>query len=383
MGHTIQKTEIGEDGLVLSLPENHSWIAQVPSRHLYVRQCCSKLYQHLVTLKDAGNKGAVITGNPGIGKSWFLNYLLFKWITDKKGRVYFQSQEEQMSWLFSEEGVSVVYHPQLLEADDLYLFDPAEKGSGQPVKSNAFTIIASSPDKSHYSVFLNRVQIKLFLPVWKWEEIEPLCTIPGFLPEPINKDIAQERFNIFGGILRYILSENREKFLTWYGELQSAASNSTVQDIRSLGPAGLDMSKEASHKLFHIFLETQESFQSISIRFASPSVEDMVYEHLAHQQLDDLFAFVREDSLPSIASLRLTFFEKFVHAAFSKGGTFKVRCLSHYSEETELTIPDNLPCVSKVDCANLKDNHYYRPPHKNFPVVDSLANGVIPSVVFK
>jgi len=161
--NNFQTRKIGEGDLIISLPENHSWMTTPDSRHLYVRGCCVGLYNRLVQLKESGKKGAVVTGNPGIGNSWFLNYLLFKWITEKKGKVYFQSQESEKSWLFSSDTLSYQDYPDDLGAEDLYLYDPAGVPA-EPIRVQAFTVIATSPDRSPYKQFFKRVGIKLYLP---------------------------------------------------------------------------------------------------------------------------------------------------------------------------------------------------------------------------
>ena len=43
---------------------------------MYVRECYMALYEKLEELKKKGFAHAVISGNPGLGKSWFALYML-------------------------------------------------------------------------------------------------------------------------------------------------------------------------------------------------------------------------------------------------------------------------------------------------------------------
>lgn len=52
---------------VISLPEGLYWITE-NSRHLFVRQCDKELYDIVMALNNGPYRGAVVLGNPGIGK---------------------------------------------------------------------------------------------------------------------------------------------------------------------------------------------------------------------------------------------------------------------------------------------------------------------------
>lgn len=45
---------------------------------MYVRECYMALYEKLEELKKEGFGHAVISGNPGLGKSWFALYMLVR-----------------------------------------------------------------------------------------------------------------------------------------------------------------------------------------------------------------------------------------------------------------------------------------------------------------
>ncbi len=69
-----------EDNGVLSLPADSFWMGDPAlGSKLVIRQCYNDLWDMIQDLRtNQGIRRVALMGNPGIGKSWFLFYLLYK-----------------------------------------------------------------------------------------------------------------------------------------------------------------------------------------------------------------------------------------------------------------------------------------------------------------
>ncbi len=191
------------------LPDGVKWLTESRSE-LFIRPCTEKIYAKILSrLNDTPERGVVITGNPGIGKSWSLCYFLMV-LANEKRTVVLESADADRMWVFRADGTtSVIRHPRSQdfdppELDDphtVYLFDTAGESPREPLRVDAYTVVASSPNPANFKQFLKRVGSKLYLPCWSLEDLK--CVL-GFFPH-ITEEVLEERFLRFGGIPRFVL----------------------------------------------------------------------------------------------------------------------------------------------------------------------------------
>eukprot|EP01125_Pyxidicula_operculata_P022264 TRINITY_DN89_c0_g3_i1.p1 TRINITY_DN89_c0_g3~~TRINITY_DN89_c0_g3_i1.p1 ORF type:complete len:168 (-),score=17.62 TRINITY_DN89_c0_g3_i1:291-794(-) len=129
---------------VIKLPTGVHWLTE-KSPFLFVRQCDRDLYDIVRKLADdkSSGKGVIITGNPGIGKSWFLSYCLFRLAQEqkKKTTVFFESVSRNEAWLFNPDG-TVQFFPKPLDSyPPIIRNDPT--GSREPREVDAFTVVTA------------------------------------------------------------------------------------------------------------------------------------------------------------------------------------------------------------------------------------------------
>ena len=69
---------------------------------------------------------------------------------------------------------------------------------------NAITILVSSPSEKYYGDFMKLLPIPPlhYLPTWSLEELKRVAHVYFKSPE-----VVEERFNMIGGIARYVLEE--------------------------------------------------------------------------------------------------------------------------------------------------------------------------------
>ena len=206
------------------------------SRVLLTRHWSKELFDEILAFKarTPGAKGVLVTGNPGIGKSWFLCYCLWR-LAQMKSTLFYEHCGMGMAWLLSPNGHVVeydlqkswAYPPELQSADTFYLFDPADSSPRTPrLGLPAFTIVASSPNPVHYKQFFKQQAIaRYYMPCWSLDELRSV--LPHFAG--ITDQLLAERFATFGGIPRYVLNNDKR----WDDELDEAIKNC---DVRLLDP---------------------------------------------------------------------------------------------------------------------------------------------------
>lgn len=156
------------------------------------------------------------------------------------------------------------------------------------------------------------------MPCWTWPEVEKILHhFPDY-----RKEIVQERYNKFGGILRYIFSDDTQ----WDEALDDAISSSNVSDIRRT-VAGPDMLPSVSHKIFHY--EITPAYRKSRILFASDYIADRVTKCLFENEKEEIVRFLIESTNEStLGTIRGKIFQKFAHSALCAGGKFRVRYLA-------------------------------------------------------
>jgi len=204
-----------DDGDSLSCVELNSgvnWLLE-DSSILFVRKCDEDLFSKILDVERLGIalKGVLVTGNPGIGKSWFAMLCLMQFA--KLGRtVVYEHADESRGWLFCKDGSILCYktNNRPTEVDNalddphtILLFDPV--GKGGPPRVRAFTIVFSSPAPKNYHDFLKRVIKEFKMPCWSVEAIKAVALLFG-----MDSDRAVEQFNKYGGIPRYVFSEDMD-----------------------------------------------------------------------------------------------------------------------------------------------------------------------------
>lgn len=189
----------------------------------------------------------IIFGNPGIGKSAFGLYLLFKAIHCNRNVVYITCKYHH-AWIFFKDGiVTPISKTGNLEAlpivnspDTVVICD-----SMKPPFVPAFTILITSPRFSHWVEFASAEGCyRLIFPVFSEAE---LVLMNDKCNKQVPDDIDKERYRAWGGIPRYVLSEITDDDQI---QLDGSFTLSTVQQIPDiLSSINPGTEKEFSHRL--------------------------------------------------------------------------------------------------------------------------------------
>jgi hypothetical protein len=370
---------------VCDVIENDGWIwfgHDIPStslKKLYVRES----YRTIASSIKPGINKAIISGTPGIGKSLFLIYLLWKLVTERK-RVLF-IYNPYIIYYDGHGGVFWFSSRQLpLDNDTSFwndtlwcLFDCKEKVRASlaevPYALCTF-ILSTSPRREMVNDFKKPPVPQVFyMPTWTEAELEMIA--PSF-PGVAN---WKERFRVLGGIPRHVLEITTDNPIKL---LEKACKQCDIIDcIKIIGRDNeiTDKSK-VIHSLVHII--TSNPFTECSVYYASKTAMDIIIANNnigAKLKMSHLLQSCEGN--PLMASLCGYIFEPFAIELLEKGGTFKCRELVQGTkkvkpDETKVDIPSSIKKVVSKVAPNQTRNTLHVPKTTNYTAIDAWIPGI-------
>ena len=205
---------------IYSANEREGWISfeeTIPSstlHKLYIRESFQNIasnisqdYQEITSNNKNGFYKAIITGTPGIGKSVFMIYLLWKLVKEGQ-RVLFIFQPDTIYYdgkrgVYELESPPSVVNHEFWKSDLWCLFDAKDKEPrdlGALPYGRCNFVLSTSPRREMINDFKKPpVPQYFYMPLWTEEE---LTTIAPMFP---NSNDWHDRFQILGGIPRVVL----------------------------------------------------------------------------------------------------------------------------------------------------------------------------------
>mmetsp|Transcript_19142 Transcript_19142/g.17363 ORF Transcript_19142/g.17363 Transcript_19142/m.17363 type:complete len:528 (+) Transcript_19142:25-1608(+) len=212
---------------------------------IYIRTCYKNLYK-LIVKKYQPYSTSLVIGVPGIGKSMFMIYFIYKFLNDKrfnekrfaiefsKGKYHtFIPTDNNQIFKYSEEWSHTIdIEKFMIFSDILDNVNPNSRATSQ--------FIFSEPDPRRYIRIMKcKPNFQYILPTWSYDELELL--------NPDN-DSWIKRYCLFGGVPRFIFSK----------EDPNAILDETIKIIQgrlaeNLLKFGLDgLMSDDSYMVYHI-----------------------------------------------------------------------------------------------------------------------------------
>lgn len=392
-----ERLEVGEDAdaiHVFELPEGLSFMFMNDSRRqLYVRRSIRELLSRIEEHRkrwSVGAMGVVVNGNPGIGKSYSLNYFMLHYLALGK-TVVFESVQAGLRWVLKPQRdtngeVSIAVHrykaevaplPEMELRGTIYLFDPWGKGgqAREPSSSQAFTIVCSSPNQAHFQQFLKDVRTRMIAPVWTIEELRVVRSHMERSGEEVPPEAELEvRYNIVGGIPRYVLDPKVSKEML-KNTVTQALAQIPADGLYQLHCANADGST-AIARLSHKLLELK----------ATPTFDlDPAYGVLSEFAGRSLVARAQEvekataKKLSSVpGALGGTFFEAHMAHVLQGEVALIARALdtSEQHETEEWLVDFGTPALGVDDVwHDTSSKNILWPQRGNFPAIDAAIPG--------
>ncbi|EGF79879.1 hypothetical protein BATDEDRAFT_25352 [Batrachochytrium dendrobatidis JAM81] len=346
-------------------------------KRLFIRDS----YKSIASNIKPGINKTIITGTPGIGKSLFLIYLLWKLIKQGK-RVLFIYHPDKI-YYDGQGGVfeltslpSVVDHA--FWASDLWcLFDAKGKNSANlnalPYERCSF-VVSTSPKRELTNDFKKSLPLQIFyMPIWTKPELEAIA--PDFA---IDID-WRHRFKVLGGIPRRVLEDTSSDPVEL---LQNVCRQCKLDDcIKEISfNSTITENSKASHSLIH--MTSVDPFTESSVAFASRTALDIIIEIKGMdvmRKMTSLLVLCEEN--PLAAALCGHIFEPYAVEMLEKGGVFDSHQLVHGNkktkpEETLLFIPLSKKQVAGKVLPNQVPNQLYVPKTKNYAAIDAWIPGI-------
>jgi hypothetical protein len=350
---------------------------------LYVREC----YQTIAssTCVEPGINKAIITGTPGIGKSLFLIYFLWKLVKERK-RVLciyhpFNIYYDGKGGVFRYAGGQLP-----LDTDESFwnktlwcLFDAKSKKEAQldelpyPLCT---VIVSTSPRREMVNDFKKPPVPQIFcMPTWTDAELKAIASL---FP---NSTGWHERFMILGGIPRHVLEDTARDPTQM---LEAACSDCSLDDcIKKIGINSTITEKSKTiHSLIH--MSSTPPFTKSSVCYASETAVAIISRSKgkeAKRRMGELLESCQGN--PLVASLCGYIFERYAFEMLEKGGPFACRKLVQVrgnkiikQNETTLNIPASIKnVVDKVSC-DQTHNQLYVPASTNYAAIDAWIPGI-------
>jgi uncharacterized protein with ACT and thioredoxin-like domain len=350
---------------------------------LYVRQCYRDVYNLILEDIKEGRKLFAISGTPGIGKSLFFVYMLYRLLNDTstenmitKPKYIVYDCARYMTCIDLENKTEVDLDlndaKKLIDKQDtLYVID----GKTTPLPSHCTTLFISSPRDGDYKQFVeHKNAIERYFPVWTLTELQ---TCQSHCYPELDMGELQQRYRIYGGVARFIFDKKDTiKVLQ-----KMEASLNDADAVRGVQYKGTTTDIfPASHKLMHIIVGTKnnETYQYIDLDVASEYVGRELWIRNSAQMLENMQ--IMFTGSPNEISRHL--FEIYGHMVFSVGGKdLRCRCLENDTTaitEIKLSTLNGNRTTFGIDTIPIADelsnNYYEASDSENFPAIDSLSS---------
>lgn len=318
--------------LRFSIPDDVAGDLKIATQTLFVRSCYPLLLERVMAQPKPR---FFMSGNSGIGKSWFLYYLMHHILVELRIPVVFSSILcPELIWI-PVDGDIEAYDDRRHRrhaVNHWWVFDGVEPPDGylSPI------VIAGSPGVSEQWPLIKQslkedILKELYMPVWSLEELEQCASL---YPNPAEKLVVLPKlFSMWGGIPRYVLqfAENAGK-TNGLDDPEKVLNSAILQfktglvDIIATGLRDVRQ-LEVSYKLVHYVVDDQ--FTAVGVRFGSRYISNCLVESRFRDDRGKLVSFLRASAGESqLAGLRGDLFESFSHSALRNGGQFQRRALA-------------------------------------------------------
>jgi hypothetical protein len=377
------------EGDVLRLASGTTFLGSstLPDR-MYIRADYVGLWAELQRVLESGLRRIVVSGNPGIGKSWFGLYVAFKLLSGSTPpTIVWEARLSGTRTLIRNsavlQGTLDSFGSELADRNTWYLVD--ESVFPGPWRVEARTLVFSSPKRDNYRLILKATASTIrYLPVWRWDEIEACRQLLYPRDAVRTADAVQEAYLRWGGIPRFVLEKLADASAQM--QLESAIVSSTNLSLLVRAVGEIDSAPESSHRISHI--ATSAPYVQTTVTFGSDYIKARVTELLLRHQREELFSFVSRESSPLFAQMRGDCFEALAHETLAAGGDFRTRLLTPPGSEEAVcslakTTLRRFSGNKPADLVSIRDfcaGDYCQPMISTFPVIDAL---ILPSMLLQ
>ncbi len=351
---------------------------------LYIRQSYRDLYSIIcnnINLQPPKRLHRMaITGNPGIGKSIFLFYILWELSKSTPTVIMRREKDEGTIFVFQKKRCWRTKNPDdidglLEEPTTWYLTDTLSKPPGEIIK--AVTIVVASPARKHYKEFLKHSATAPlhYMPIWSLDELHIARQAYSMSAEEVEKGYC-----LIGGIPRFVLEKQQDI----QDIIDEAIGRLAIEKIDRIASGNVEKGDEISHLIVHYDVDL--SYKKKSLCLGSTYITEKALERFLSCQESELKRFLNfSEPTPLLATLRGNLFEAYSHRLLAAGGKFAIRSLEGGEPLSELDGGEHLSELTLPKCKMTRfykisecqnNDSYYVPWNPNFPCIDSYLPNI-------
>ncbi|EHS62640.1 uncharacterized protein PGTG_22635 [Puccinia graminis f. sp. tritici CRL 75-36-700-3] len=330
----------------------------------------------------------VVTGTPGIGKTFFSVY--YMWIAARaKKTVVWQPPflPEHLSYLMTSSGVELVgtwgseIDGALAKSEAVHIVD-----GKAPKLRKVWTLLVTSPQHNHYHQFLKDDNSKLlYMPPWSYEELQT-CKAILYPDEQILPTALMDRvFEWYGGVPRYVLARASTEFKRKGGNEDAAFEEVNQSLTEAINRGGImDVIKayqaetpdgQYSHRVVHIFSHPSGELTRFHLSWASDQVATEMSKRYEQELRINILNLLRD--CPDGSNFRGMLFEMHAQNVLQEGGTFQVRPLGEGDPRSGQNIKITFPVAERrtfktYEEVDLRTDVFWRPCSATLASIDSL-----------
>ena len=261
-----------------ALPEG-KWPFTFSAPYVYVRDCYPSLFERIMhPKKHDKTQGYIVTGTPGIGKTVFLTYALYRLLNMGK-RVFLTAEDDKAVYEFLPEPQVAQKHansPSKKKLDIWYLYDSATPNP----TNNQTSILAACPKKLKKFSFFRKDARTFYAPIWTFDELR---TVKKLMYADQDDELFRLKYRVFGGSARILFKMSDELIVEKFGELKKCNIDAVIEMFQS---QAVSQWSDASHLILHM-APTLE-FNSYTLEYASPYMEKYVQNLKGVKELNDI-----------------------------------------------------------------------------------------------
>ncbi|CAG8704734.1 2867_t:CDS:2, partial [Cetraspora pellucida] len=345
---------------------------------LLIRNCYLQLFE-LIEMNRKFNgpaqDGCVITGTPGIRKTYFGLYLLFYIRYNYPEATIFLQSNKQFCYQFLsndnvQEGDISLFRRTLDSPNNFFIVDALTL----KVEYQAYMILLTLPREKRFNEAIKWPGFsKYFMPVWEPDEIFTLWTLlyknqKNYKGEEFTLKLYESLLERWGPIPRSVLLKWNDEHQVKFNELIANADLEKCMNSPDKDGMATD---SISGRLVHIYVKS--NFSVPSYRFASPMISNELIRRYQDKTSRSVRNFIiSSHEHPMAAGFRGNLFEDYSHLELQKGDKFRVRCLNDNSEVKGRNIKE-MECKWFSTLGDAHEEFYNRPISKTFASIDSFS----------
>ena len=250
---------LSDDGKILAIPSTREGI---PPYEIYVRECWGKIYELIYDGYTQRRKDDfVVTGSPGIGKSMFSYYFMWRCMQDDNFTGFYWEPERKFVIHYSPlSGSSVISLPAHRGRYKIPHFVDFPEKNTPSVLGSTYRVVFSSPNPARFKELLKGDGAKGFIqPPWSLKEILEAHNKIQSYREKYDIKTVRSQYDIYGGVPRNVFAHSCDGADPMIEALDEKA---TYVIDASIGCKMRMIDSEASYMIMHLYPRNTEDFSS-------------------------------------------------------------------------------------------------------------------------